>query len=140
MVHGVEGRTPFLDPVVARFAFRLPDASKAGLRMGKLLLREWLAGAFPQAGAFARKKGFKPPVGAWMAARAELLGRLVGTQPGVADMMPRAAVVAAFTAAAEAPQRAWSLLFYALWHSRHIMGVDPEGDVAEVLSEAARVG
>ncbi len=140
MVHGVEGRTPFLDPVVARFAFRLPDAQKAGLRMGKLLLREWLAGAFPQAGAFARKKGFKPPVGAWMAARAELLGRLVGTQPGVADMMPRAAVAAAFTAAAEAPQRAWSLLFYALWHSRHIMGVDPEGDVAEVLCEAARVG
>ncbi len=35
MVHGVEGRTPFLDPVVADFAFRLPDAQKAGARFGK---------------------------------------------------------------------------------------------------------
>jgi asparagine synthase (glutamine-hydrolysing) len=140
MTHGVEGRTPFLDPVVAQFAFRLPDASKAGTRFGKLLLRDWLAGAFPQAGAYARKKGFKPPVGAWMAARAGQLGRLVAAQPGVAEMLSDKAVSAAFAGAAEAPQPAWSLLFYALWHSRHVMDVDPEGDIGEVLSQAARVG
>jgi asparagine synthase (glutamine-hydrolysing) len=140
MAHGVEGRTPFLDPVVAQFAFRLPDAAKAGLRFGKVLLRDWLAGAFPQAGAYARKKGFKPPVGAWMAGRAASLARLVAVQPGVAEMLPERVVTAAFADAAEAPQRAWSLLFYALWHSRHLMGVDPDGDVEEVLSEAARVG
>ncbi len=140
MEHGVEGRTPFLDPAVAQFAFRLPDARKAGLRFGKLLLRDWLAGAFPEAGAYARKKGFKPPVGGWMAARAAHLAKLVGGQPGVAEMLPAETVVAAFAAAAEAPQRAWSLLFYALWHSRHVMGVDPEGDIGAVLSEAARVG
>jgi asparagine synthase (glutamine-hydrolysing) len=140
MVHGVEGRTPFLDPAVARFAFRLPDASKGGLRFGKVLLRDWLAGAFPQAGAYARKKGFKPPVGAWMAARAGLLARLVAAQPGVAEMMTQPFVAATFASARATPQRAWSLLFYALWHSRHIMGVDPAGDVGEVLSEAARVG
>ncbi len=51
MAHGVEGRTPFLDPVVADFAFRLPDGMKAGVRFGKLLLRDWLARAFPEAGA-----------------------------------------------------------------------------------------
>ena len=28
MAHGVEGRTPFLDPVVADFAFRLPDGPR----------------------------------------------------------------------------------------------------------------
>jgi asparagine synthase (glutamine-hydrolysing) len=136
----VEGRTPFLDPVVAQFAFRLPDAAKAGMRFGKLLLREWLAEAFPQAGAYARKKGFKPPVGRWMAARAERLGVMVAAQPGVAEVFSGAAVTAAFADAAAAPQRAWSLLFYALWHSRHVMGVDPAGDIGEVLSEAARVG
>jgi asparagine synthase (glutamine-hydrolysing) len=140
MAHGVEGRTPFLDPVVAQFAFRLPDAAKAGMRFGKLLLREWLAEAFPQAGAYARKKGFTPPVGRWMAARAERLGVMVAAQPGVAEVFSGAAVTAAFADAAAAPQRAWSLLFYALWHSRHVMGVDPAGDIGEVLSEAARVG
>ena len=138
MAHGVEGRTPFLDPVVAEFAFRLPDALKTGVRFGKLLLRDWLAGAFPQAGAYARKKGFKPPVGPWMAARADELSSLVSAQPGVAEIMPREQVVAAFANAAHDSQPAWSLLYYALWHSHHIAGVPADGDIPEVLHAASR--
>jgi asparagine synthase (glutamine-hydrolysing) len=137
MAHGVEGRTPFLDPVVADLAFRLPDAAKVGLRFGKLLLRDWLAGAFPQAGAYARKKGFKPPVGAWMAARGPGLGRLVAFQPGVAALVPQDVVQGTFADAAAEPQRAWTLLFYALWHSHHVMGLDAQGDVGHVLTDAA---
>jgi asparagine synthase (glutamine-hydrolysing) len=133
MAHGVEGRTPFLDREVAQFAFALPDAQKAGLRFGKVLLRDWLAVAFQQAGAYARKKGFKPPVGAWMAARAEVLSELVVRQPGVAACVPEAVVRAAFAGAAANSQRAWSLLFYALWHAHHVMGVPCEGDVGSVL-------
>ena len=136
MVHGVEGRTPFLDPVVAKFAFRLPDAEKAGLRFGKVLLRDWLAKAFPEAGAYARKKGFKPPVGAWMQARAAMLGELVAGQAGVAEALPGDLVRGAFAAAAENPQRAWSLLSYALWHAHHVMGVACDGDIGTVLSAA----
>ena len=136
MVHGVEGRTPFLDPVVAKFAFLLPDAEKAGLRFGKILLRDWLAKAFPEAGAYARKKGFKPPVGAWMAARGESLGRLVAGQAGVAAALPAEVVMAAFAAAEAQPQRAWSLLFYALWHAHHVMELPCDGDVAAVLAAA----
>ena len=133
MAHGVEGRTPFLDPVVADFAFRLPDARKAGLRFGKVLLRDWLAMAFPEAGAYARKQGFKPPVGAWMAARAGLLSSLVAAQPGIAEVLPASDVAAAFGAAATDSQAAWSLLFYALWHSHHVLGVPADGDIGEVL-------
>ena len=140
MVHGVEGRTPFLDPVVAEFAFRLPDSLKAGARFGKLLLREWLAETFPQAGAFARKKGFKPPVGAWMAARAAQLAALVAGQPGLAEVLPAERIRAAFEGAARAPQPAWSLLFFALWHSHHVLGVPAEGDVGDVLAASARAG
>ena len=136
MVRGVEGRTPFLDPVVAKFAFRLPDAEKAGLRFGKVLLRDWLAKAFPEAGAYARKKGFKPPVGAWMQARAAMLGELVAGQAGVAEALPGDLVRGAFAAAAENPQRAWSLLSYALWHAHHVMGVACDGDIGTVLSAA----
>ena len=134
MAHGVEGRTPFLDPVVAGFAFRLPDARKAGLRLGKRLLRDWLAAAFPQAGAQARKKGFKPPIGAWIAARGDRLGRLVAAQPGVAEALPREAVHAAFANAATASQPAWSLLFYALWHQHHIIGRAADGDIGDTLA------
>ena len=133
MAHGVEGRTPFLDPVVAEFAFRLPDGEKAGLRYGKLLLREWLASAFPEAGAFARKKGFKPPIGAWIAARGSRLAAQVATQAGVAEALPSETVMGVFAAAATAPQPAWSLLFYALWHQHHVLGRIVDGDIGEVL-------
>ena len=139
MAHGVEGRTPFLDPVVAAFAHLLPDHLKTSLRFGKVLLRDWLAKAFPEAGAYARKQGFKPPVGAWMADQAARLGGLVAAQPGVAELIPPERVRAAFDAAGASPQPAWSLLFYALWHSRQVLGVDPSGDIGEVLA-ASRLG
>jgi asparagine synthase (glutamine-hydrolysing) len=29
---------------------------------------------------------------------------------------------------------AWTLLFFALWHRRHIEGIMPDGDVFELLS------
>jgi asparagine synthase (glutamine-hydrolysing) len=138
MAHGVEGRTPFLDPVVAEFAFRLPDAQKAGLRFGKKLLRDWLARAFPAAGAYARKQGFKPPVGAWMAARADFLASVVAAQPGIAGLLPRPDIAAAFANASCDSQPAWSLMFYALWHSHHVLGVPAGGDIGEVLQAAAK--
>jgi asparagine synthase (glutamine-hydrolysing) len=30
---------------------------------------------------------------------------------------------------------AWTLLFYALWHRRHVRGMLPAGDVFETLSQ-----
>src|SRR6202000_2740197 len=42
MAHGLEGRTPFLDPEVARFAFFLPDRFKVRGRLGKWVLRRRL--------------------------------------------------------------------------------------------------
>jgi asparagine synthase (glutamine-hydrolysing) len=137
MVHGVEGRTPFLDPVVADFAFRLPDARKGGARFGKVLLRDWLARAFPEAGAYARKKGFKPPVGAWMARRADMLGELVARHPALAGVLPQARVRQAFADAERAAQPAWSLLFTALWHGAHVLRIPPDGDVGETLRTAS---
>ncbi len=68
MAHGVEGRTPFLDPAVAALAFRLPDALKIKNRKGKWLLRRWVAEHVPEAMPFARKQGFTVPVGEWIAA------------------------------------------------------------------------
>jgi asparagine synthase (glutamine-hydrolysing) len=137
MAHGVEGRTPFLDSEVAAFAFALPDSRKVDVRFGKVLLRHWLARAFPQAGAFARKKGFKPPVGHWIATRADRLAPLLAGEPGVAAVVDSATVSARLADAGRDPQAAWSLLFYGLWHARHVVGVDPEGDVEAVLRQAA---
>src|SRR4029077_18496116 len=56
MAHGVEGRTPFLDPVLADFAFRLPDELKIQHRLGKWLLRRWVGEQVPATAAFERKQ------------------------------------------------------------------------------------
>ena len=137
MAHGVEGRTPFLDREVVGFASSLPDHLKVNLCYGKVLLREWLAHLAPQARPYARKRGFGVPVGRWMHDRRRDLAPLVASQPGAAELFAPDEVARIFEAATERDQAAWSLLFYALWHSCHIMGVPAGGDIGEVLGKAA---
>lgn len=135
MAHGVEGRTPFLDPAVANAAFRLPDSLKVRSGLGKWILRKWLEGAAPAAQAFAKKKGFTVPVGEWIAAEGARIGPLVAAQPGVAERCHPEAVAALFRSAGKRERfAAWTLLFFALWHQRHILGVVTEGDAFEALN------
>ncbi len=136
MAHGVEGRTPLLDPAITAAAFRLPDGMKVRDGRGKWLLRQWLAQHMPEARPFAPKQGFTVPVGAWIAAQGARLGPLVAAQPGVAEIADPSRVTALFRAAAGRHEgfAAWTLLFYALWHHTHILGQAPQGDVFEALA------
>jgi len=137
MAHGVEGRTPLLDPAVTAAAFRLPDAMKVRDGRGKWLLRQWLSQAMPAARPFAPKQGFTVPVGAWIAAQGARLGPLVAAQPGVAEVAEPDRVAALFRAAGSGRHEgfaAWTLLFYALWHRTHILGRAPAGGVFDTLS------
>jgi asparagine synthase (glutamine-hydrolysing) len=124
MAHGAEGRTPFLDPVVADFAFCLPDTLKIHRGLGKWLLRRWLAAHLPAAQPFARKLGFTVPVAQWIARRGGKVGTWVARSPAVAEICLPTAVEQAFATADQkrAGYAAWTLLFYALWHRRHIEG------------------
>jgi asparagine synthase (glutamine-hydrolysing) len=137
MAHGIEGRTPLLDAGVAAAAFRLPDALKVRRGSGKWLLRQWLARHFPAAEPFRPKQGFTVPVGAWIGGMGDRLGPLVAAQPGIAEIARPDRVAALFRNAAGDKHRgfaAWHLLFYALWHRRHIECRAPAGDVFETLS------
>lgn len=137
MAHGVEGRTPLLDPGVAAAAFRLPDALKVQGHTGKWLLRQWLARHLPAAEPFRPKQGFTVPIGAWIERVGDRLGPLVAAQPGVAEIARPDRVPALFRHAGGEKHRgfaAWHLLFYALWHRRHVEGRRAEGDVFEFLS------
>lgn len=138
MAHAVEGRTPFLDMAVAEFAFRLPDAMKVHKRWGKWLLRGWLDRSLHAARAFAPKQGFTVPVQGWIASKGASLGPLVADTPAIAEIADRSAVVRLFDKAAEKRTgfAAWTLLFYALWHRRHVLGLAPDGDVFHALDTA----
>ena len=138
MAHGVEGRTPFLDPVVAELAFRLPDELKIKRGLGKWILRRWLVDRVPEAEAMAPKQGFTVPVGEWVAAHGARLGPLVARAPGVDELCRPGTVEALFRdGGRRAGFAAWTLLFYSLWHRRHVLGKRPEGDIFEALSEGA---
>ena len=137
MAHAIEGRTPFLDPGVTAAAFRLPDSLKVRKRLGKYLLRAWLEKNLPAAKPWAPKQGFTVPIGAWIARQGARLGPLVARQPGVAEFAIPARVEALFKSGKTGwphGHAAWTLLFYALWHRRHVLGLEPAGDVFETLA------
>lgn len=137
MAHGIEGRTPFLDTAVADAVFRLPDGLKIHKQRGKWILRRWLDRVMPAARAFERKRGFTVPVGEWIFERGAELGPLVAASPAIAEACHPDRVVALYKSTRKRARLAgWVLLFYALWHRRHIELRHPEGNVFDVLSAA----
>jgi asparagine synthase (glutamine-hydrolysing) len=140
MANSIEGRTPFLDPIVGPFGFALPDALKVKGNFGKWLLRKWLSVHLPEAGAFERKKGFNPPVGEWIDAYKEKLLPLLCAQPGIAELSLAAAARKALENPIKNAQAAWSLVFYGLWHSHHVLRVRADGSIGDVLATAAKMG
>ncbi|MGB8274722.1 MAG: asparagine synthase (glutamine-hydrolyzing) [Alphaproteobacteria bacterium] len=135
MAHGVEGRVPFLDPRVAEAALCLPDRLKVRRGLGKWLLRRWLAQACPETRPFSRKRGFTVPVTEWIARRGDEIGKLVAADPAISDICKPEAARALFARPGNRAGLApWVLLFYALWHRHHVLGLDPGGDVFETLS------
>ncbi len=137
MAHNIEGRTPFLDPLVAKFAFNLPDHLKVRAGFAKWILRQWLHNNFPAAAAFSPKQGFTVPIADWINKKSTVLGQLVAAQAGVAEIAEADKVLNLYNNIGRqkgAGAAAWILLFYALWHQHHILGCAVDGDTFEVLS------
>lgn len=141
MAHGLEGRTPMLDPVVADIAFRLPDAMKISRGVSKYLLRTWLAGKLPEAKPFAPKRGFTVPVAEWIRGRARDIAGPIARSEGVSQLCRPDQVRALFERFADRGGKhegiaCWMLLFYALWHRIHIEDRKSAMDVMETLCAA----
>ena len=131
MAHGLEGRTPFLDPEVAAFAFPLPDRLKVRGRYGKWILRKWLERACPAAEPWAHKQGFTVPVEAWIAPRAADIAARIGKVEAVRKVMEPAAAAAIFKS--DAAGQRWPLLFYAVWSLIHLEGADRQAALNAVV-------
>ncbi len=137
MAHSIEGRVPFLDPVVARLAFRLPDRLKLRRGLGKWLLRKWLARAVPEAEPMSAKRGFTVPVAEWIGRKRESIVPLVARQAGIRELCQPGAVERLFLGSGKRAEFAeWALLFYACWHQTHIMGSGGAADAFELLATA----
>ena len=136
MAFGVEGRVPFLDPKVVRIAYLLPDRLKVNQGRGKWLLRSWLKINLPTAKPMLKKRGFTVPVGKWIMGRSGKLGQLISDQPGIQEICRPGSVKELFSNTGKRQEKAqWVLLFYALWHQAHIVGLPSQGDVFDALSQ-----
>ena len=122
MAHGLEGRTPFLDPEVAAFAWPLPDRFKVRGGYGKWLLRKWLERACPAADPWAKKQGFTVPVDTWIAPRAADIAGNLGKVEAVRRLLGDEARPRMLTPGAGR----WPLLFFAVWALIHLEGAAPE--------------
>ncbi|WP_421937695.1 asparagine synthase (glutamine-hydrolyzing) [Phenylobacterium sp.] len=127
MAHGLEGRTPFLDPAVSAFAWPLADRFKVRGGYGKWLLRKWLERTCPAAEPWAKKQGFTVPVEAWIAPRAADLARNLGRVDAVRRLVPDAAQQM------QAGEGRWPLLFFAVWALIHLEGAQPDDALAALL-------
>lgn len=141
MAHGVEGRTPMLDPVVAKVAMSLPDGLKVKGGQGKYILRKWLEGALPEAEPFTPKRGFTVPVADWIGAKGRRIGEAVAGADCIAAICDPGRVTDLFAGlesngARHHGQAAWVLLFYAIWHRIHLEGAAADGDAFDILAAA----
>jgi asparagine synthase (glutamine-hydrolysing) len=75
MVHGLEARVPYLDPVVAELALALPTKLKVRGMSTKRLLRAAAAPLLPRRITSARKRGFSIPAAAWLRGELEPFAR-----------------------------------------------------------------
>ena len=138
MAHGIEGRTPFLDPILSPFAYSLPEGFKVRNGLGKWMLRDWVSRNTAGIDPWSKKQGFIPPVGHWISQYAPRIKPLLLSHPAMAELSLQPVIERVYADPARHPQAAWSLLFYALWHTRHVLGSATEGPVDEVLALARR--
>ena len=127
MAHGLEVRSPFLNPQLAACALALPAALKASARgPAKRVLRALAARRYGGAIAAAGKQGFSIPIHAWLRGPArplvlELLSRESIERLGAIDPRPVEEAVAAHMAGRRSLGfELWGLMVLVTWHRRHI--------------------
>jgi asparagine synthase (glutamine-hydrolysing) len=82
MRHGVEGRVPLLDPVLARWAMAVPQREKVEGYRQKELFRRVVSPLLPRYVTNRPKQGFCPPVAPWAQ---ELMAEQIDGMPMLVD-------------------------------------------------------
>jgi asparagine synthase (glutamine-hydrolysing) len=115
MAHSVEGRVPLLDPMLVRWAFRVPQARKVPGFKEKALMRSAVASLLPDYILDRPKQGFCAPVADWALAllgKREITGSVLVEEklvsPDALDHLRRAGTVNASFAR-------WTLETLASW-------------------------
>jgi asparagine synthase (glutamine-hydrolysing) len=129
MAWSLETRVPFLDTVVAGFAFSLPVRHKVRGLEKKRLLRKAVEPLLPHEIVRGRKRGFSIPAAAWLRGELEPFARETLSPDALRRqgyLRPEAvtAVIDRHVSGGEDLSRQlWGLLSFTLWYERHVEGV-----------------
>jgi len=140
MAWSLEARVPFMDTVVANFAFSLPAKHKVRGLQKKRLLRKAVEPLLPDEVVHGRKRGFSIPAAAWLRGELEPFAREtlapeVLRRQGYLDSAAVTRVLDEHVAGQRDNSRQlWGLLSFTLWHERHVEGVRREVSLEQVLA------
>jgi asparagine synthase (glutamine-hydrolysing) len=132
MAHGLEVRSPFLDPDIADFALRLPPALKSGhTGSTKRVLRALAERTCAPEVTAAPKQGFSIPVHTWLRDRGrglieDLLGEAsLEALPALDHARVIRAVADHMTGRRSYGFELWGLAVLVLWHRIHVAAPPP---------------
>ena len=140
MAWSLETRVPFLDPIVANFAFSLPPALKVRGLSKKRLLRKAVEPLLPREIVHGRKRGFSIPAAAWLRGELEPFARetlapAVLRRQGYLQPAAVAAVLDRHVSGQDDLSRQlWGLLAFTLWYERHVEGVRRDVQLEQVVA------
>src|SRR3954470_13131944 len=129
MAWSLEARVPFMDTVVANFAFTLPVKHKVRGFSKKRLLRKAVESLLPHDVVHGKKRGFSIPAAAWLRGELEPFARETLSpetlrRQGFFDPAAVTRVIDEHVSGQEDLSRQlWGLLAFTLWHERHVEGV-----------------
>jgi asparagine synthase (glutamine-hydrolysing) len=140
MAWSLEARVPFMDTVVANFAFSLPAKHKVRGLSKKRLLRQAVEPLLPREIVHGKKRGFSIPAAAWLRGdlepfaretlSAETLRRQGFFRPAAVERLLDAHVAGR----EDLSRQLWGLLSFTLWHEHHVEGIRRDVPLAEVVA------
>jgi asparagine synthase (glutamine-hydrolysing) len=140
MAWSLETRVPFMDTVVANFAFSLPGRHKVRGFSKKRLLRKAVEPLLPREVVHGRKRGFSIPAAAWLRGELEPFARETLSpetlrRQGYFEPDAVTRLLDDHVAGREDLSRQlWGLLAFTLWHERHVEGTTRDAALTQVVA------
>ena len=140
MAWSLEARVPFLDPVVASFAFSLPPSQKVRGLQKKRLLRKAVEPLLPREVVHGPKRGFSIPAAAWLRgdlapfARETLAPEVLRRQGYLQPEAVTSVLDRHVSGQEDLSRQIWGLLAFTLWYERHVEGVRRDAPLDAVLA------
>jgi asparagine synthase (glutamine-hydrolysing) len=140
MAWSLEARVPFMDTVVANFAFSLPVKHKVRGWSKKRLLRKAVEPLLPHEVVHGKKRGFSIPAAAWLRGdlqpfARETLSPDVLRRQGILEPVAVTRVLDEHVAGrADLSRQLWGLLALTLWHEHHVEGIHRDTTLEKVVA------